>query len=404
MFFVTSGVTIEDRHGGTKPTISLPAAGLPYVEALSTRRHDAGAVGQTTLADRYVLVGRFAVAEQRHGHQFGEVFEHDRHRSAFGEVTIRGTFRRNTWVGGVALEHEAYAARELPQFNYSFSVPGVFIQDDLDVAKWLSLSASSRFDHHNAYGTFLSPKLSALFRAGAWTSRISVGTGFFGPSPLTEETEASGLSRLTIPRPLLAEEGRSQSIDLSRSHGPLTYTLTLFASQVSNPIHAERRVSGVVLTNLQEPSTNRGIELLGTWRHELLSVTGTYTYVRARETVGHVGEDVPLTPRHSAGIVGMWEREGVGRVGVECYYTGVQRLEDNPYRDRSEPYFVVGLLAEKVIGRLRLFVNGENLNDVRQTQWDPLIRPTRASDGRWTVDAWAPLDGRNINGGVRVAF
>jgi hypothetical protein len=25
-------------------------------------------------------------------------------------------------------------------------------------------------------------------------------------------------------------------------------------------------------------------------------------------------------------------------------------------------------------------------------------------DGRWTVDAWAPLDGRNINGGVRVAF
>jgi len=25
-------------------------------------------------------------------------------------------------------------------------------------------------------------------------------------------------------------------------------------------------------------------------------------------------------------------------------------------------------------------------------------------DGRWTVDAWAPLDGRVINGGVRFVF
>jgi iron complex outermembrane receptor protein len=40
----------------------------------------------------------------------------------------------------------------------------------------------------------------------------------------------------------------------------------------------------------------------------------------------------------------------------------------------------------------------------KQTNWDPLLRSTRGIDGRWTVDAWAPLDGRNINGGVRVQF
>jgi iron complex outermembrane receptor protein len=53
---------------------------------------------------------------------------------------------------------------------------------------------------------------------------------------------------------------------------------------------------------------------------------------------------------------------------------------------------------------VRLFLNAENLGGVRQTRWDPLLRPTPAADGRWTVDAWAPLDGRVINGGVRVAF
>jgi outer membrane receptor for ferrienterochelin and colicins len=41
---------------------------------------------------------------------------------------------------------------------------------------------------------------------------------------------------------------------------------------------------------------------------------------------------------------------------------------------------------------------------VRQTKWDPLLRPSRGVDGRWTVDGWAPVDGAVLNGGVRVGF
>ena len=173
---------------------------------------------------------------------------------------------------------------------------------------------------------------------------------------------------------------------------------------MNHPIHVDYGDNSLVLTNLTEPTNNAGVELLGTLRHEPFSLTASYTYVRSREEVSGALDDVPLTPRHSAGLVGMWEREDVGRVGIEWYYTGVQRLEHNPYRESSEPYMIVGLLAEKQFGRLRLFVNGENLTGVRQTKWDPLLRPERAPDGRWTVDAWAPLDGRTVNGGIRVMF
>jgi iron complex outermembrane receptor protein len=258
-------------------------------------------------------------------------------------------------------------------------------------------------DVHNEYGTFFSPRVSALARAGRWTSRLSVGTGFFGPTPLTEETEAAGLTRLTILQPIKAERGLSASFDLSRTDGPLSYTATLFTSRVNDPMHVERSPS-YVLSTLPDPTTNVGLELLGTLRRAPVSVTATYTYVRARETVDAVQQDVPLTPRHSAGIVGMWEKEDVGRAGMEWYYTGRQSLEENPYRAVSEPYMILGLLAEKQFGRIRLFINGENLSGVRQTRWDPLLRPARAADGRWTVDAWAPLEGRNINGGLRVRF
>ena len=403
-FFATAGVTVEDRNGGTKSGTILPAAGVPYVEALDTRRFDVGVVGQTLVAKQYVVVGRFSLARQHHDHQFGEIIERDQHESTFAELTIRGARGPNTWVGGIAMEREAYRPRDVAVFGYTFTVPGIFVQDDIDVSQWLSLSASGRLDHHSTYGTFFSPRFSALVRSGAWNSRLSLGTGFFGSSPLTEETEAAGLSRLKIPRPLLAEEGRSASLDVGRTDGPRSYTLTLFRSQVNHPIHVEQTAQGLTLTNLAEPTLNIGLEGLATWRQAPYSVTTTYTYVRAREAMNGAREDVPLTPRHSVGVVGMWERENVGRLGVEWYYTGVQQLEHNPYRDRSEPYFVLGLLAERQVGHIRLFINGENLNDVRQTRFDPLIRPTRAGDGRWTVDAWAPLEGRNINGGIRFLF
>ena len=402
-FFATTGFTYEDRDGGTPDGQVLAATGQPYVEALETRRYDAGALAQFVFKARYVVTLRAAVARQSHDHQFGEVIERDRHDTVFGEVAVRGTAGQHTWVAGLALERDAYTARDVPRFDYTFTVPGAFAQYDIAASRHISLSASARLDAHSEYGTFFSPRVSALAHAGRWTSRLSVGTGFFGPTPITEETEAAGLTHLEVRQPVEAERGLSASFDVSRTDGPMSYTATLFASRVNDPLHVERSPS-YALSTLPDPTTNTGLELLATLRKEPFSVTATYTYVRARETVDAIERDVPLTPRHSAGIVGMWEAEDVGRVGIEWYYTGRQSLEENPYRVVSEPYMIVGLLAEKQFGRIRLFVNGENLTGVRQTRWDPLLRTTRAADGRWTVDAWAPLEGRNVNGGLRVRF
>ena len=402
-FFATAGATYEDRRGGTLDGLPLPATGQPYVEALDTKRYDAGAVGQFLIDNRYVVTARAAFARQSHDHHFGEIGERDRHDTAFGELAVRGSRGRQTWVAGLAFERDAYLPHDVRRFEYAFTVPGAFAQYDVDVRRSLSVSASGRIDVHSEYGTFFSPRVSALARAGEWTSRFSIGTGFFGPTPLTEETEAAGLSRLAIEAPLEAERGVSASWDLSRTEGPLSYTATVFASRIVDSVHVARSRS-YVLRNLTDPTTNIGLELLATFRREPFALTATYTYVRARETVDGNEQDVPFTPRHSAGAVGMWEEEDVGRVGLEWYYTGRQALEENPFRATSEPYMILGLLAERQFGRVRLFINGENLTGVRQTRWDPLVRPSRATDGRWTVDAWAPLEGRNVNGGVRVRF
>lgn len=399
---LTGGATYENRSGGGM----VPGAAVPYIEALRTQRYDFGGSAQWTLEKRFVLAARFSVSEDDHRHEFGaDDLERDRHELLFGEASIRGTAGKNVWLVGAAAERDAFRPRDVPRFAYTYTAPGVFVQDDFNFASWLSVSGSARVDHYKQFGTFFSPRLSALLRKSGWSSRLSAGQGFFAPTPLTEETESAGLARLSLPVPLRAERGRSASADLTRGFGPVSVTGTLFASDIDHPVYVDRG-SIYQIINATGPTKNRGAELLATLRKAPFTVTGSYTYVRASEVEPGTGRaEVPLTPRQSLGITGMWEKEDVWRVGLECYFTGEQRLEYNPYRDSSLPYVLVGAMAERrVSAHMKLFLNLENLTNVRQTRWDPLLLPAQAVDGRWTVDAWAPLDGRVVNGGARFTF
>ena len=400
---LTGGFTFEHRDGGTLPGRGLPATGAAYIESLHGTRVDIGGTSQFLLANRYVASFRGSYSTQYHRHLFGDDLERDRHDLLFGEASLRGTVARHTWVAGAAMERDAYRPEDVPQFRYTYWNPGIFAQDDIQARSWLSFSVSARADFHSQYGTLFSPRIAALLHGHGWTSRLSVGQGFSAPSALTEETEAAGLKRLVIARPLRVERGRGLTFDFSKSWKAFTATTTVFASNVHHPVCVEQTVA-YTLRNLDESTRNLGVESIGTWHKGQFSATGSYTWTRAEEQPGAIRQDVELTPRHSAGLVGTWERERSARIGLEAYYTGTQRLEDNPYRTESKPYVLFGFLLEKQFGRLKAYVNAENLGGMRQTKYDPLLRPTRGVDGRWTTDAWAPLDGRVFNGGVRVSF
>jgi outer membrane receptor protein involved in Fe transport len=215
------------------------------------------------------------------------------------------------------------------------------------------------------------------------------------------------LSRLEPLAGLDAETAQTASLDFAYASGAFEVGLTLFGSEIDDAVRLQAvSADRVRLINADGKTRTSGLEALLRWRQGAYVVTTSYLYVDASEpdACGAARRTVPLTPRHSAGLVAMWEQHDRGRVGLEIYYTGLQPLEDNPYRSESEPYFEIGLLGEIVLGRYRLFLNLENLLGVRQTKEDPLLRLQRAADGRWTVDAWAPLEGFVANAGIRVRF
>ncbi|HEX2187326.1 MAG TPA: TonB-dependent receptor [Longimicrobiaceae bacterium] len=398
----TVGATAEERDGGGR----VPG-GAAFAEALETARLDGGTVGRFLLAGDRLLTVRGSGMVQRHAHRFGGVRERDLHATWFAEAALGGASGAHTWVVGAALQRESYDARDVAGFDYAFTVPALFAQDDFRPAEWLALTASARLDAHSEYGTFFSPRVSALLRpVEGWSLRASAGTGFFAPTPFTEETEAVGLARLQPLEDLRAERARTASLDLGRTAGEWELNATLFGSVVDAAVQLRGLDGGSVLRLENVPGATRtwGTELLARWHRGPLHATATHAWIHSTEPDPERGgrRDAALVPRHAAGVVGMWEDEGNGRVGVEVYYTGRQALEDNPYRAESRRYVVVGMLVERRVGRARVFLNAENLGDARQTRWDPLLLPARSAEGRWTTDAWAPLEGRTLNGGVRL--
>ncbi len=406
--FATFGALDEDRRGGTMPSGTMPD-GRPHPENLMTRQFDAGLVGRFLIPGGRVVSVRGSGVSQRHDHTFGGVLERERAGTSFGEISVTGTTVANTWVAGGALQHETFRPLDVPRFKYAYTIPGLFGQDDLVLARWLTVSGSARIDRHSAFGAFFSPRLSLLLRPGAqWMARVSGGRGHFAPSPFTEETDATGLSILAPLHGVRPEDATSISTDLTWRKAPLELTTTVFHSSIEGAQVFRKMTGGpyaAQIVNAETPTRTTGAEFIARYHEDDLDIIATHMFLRSSE-VGEEGNgrrDVPLNPRQTASFDILWESP-IGNLGFEVFYTGRQEVEDDPYRLHGRPYTLYGLIFTRNVGRALVYVNTEDLADVRQTRYDPLVRPVPLRDGRWTTDAWAPLEGRSLNAGLRFRF
>lgn len=402
--FLTAGITNEDREGGTLPGRVLPD-GTTFAEALHTRRLDGGLVSHWLLADGLILNGRASFTRNRLDRRFGAQRTASTQMTIFGEAALSGSAGGHSWVLGLAYEHDALAVATVPGVSFSYDVPAVFAQDEFAAASWLRVAASARLDAHNNYGTFLSSRLSALLRRpeSEWSLRASIGGGFSAPTPSVDEIEATGLSALLPLRGLRAERAVTESLDAKWADGGWDVNASLFNAEIRYPLMAQS-AAGRRLDLVNAPGLWRapGAELLLRYVTGPQQIIGSWSYIDATEAAASgLRQQAPLVPRQSAELAGIVANEKRGRIGLEVGYTGRQAVDNDPYRSVSEPYFEVNGLAELRIGSFSIFLNAINLTDVRQTHFDPLIRPGLGPGGNPITDVWAPLDGRIFNLGCR---
>jgi len=402
----TAGVTAENREGGTIAGRTAPD-GRPFVETLDTRHADTGAVAKWFVGRALVAIrGSFVRSAQ--DRVFGAARENGTRQAWFTEASVTGSRGRHTWVAGAAFQQDRHDSPDLPEFNFSFSAPAAFAQDEIRIGPRLTLAGSVRVDAHSEYGTLFSPRASLLARPNdEWVLRASAGGGSYAPTPFTEETDETGLSRLQPLVGIRAERARGGVLDATFHRGAFEVSGTVFASQVERPVQLKTLgPESVAFENAPEPTRTHGTELIVRFRHEgfLAMLTHAWTVSTEIDVDSGARRDVPLTPKNYGSLNLIWEKEGVGGVGLEAYAFGRQPLEDDPSLDSGRPYVLIGGLVRRRFGKFLVYFNAENLLDVRQTREEAMVLPARRPDGRWLVDAWAPLDGRVFNAGVRVFF
>jgi iron complex outermembrane receptor protein len=403
---LTFGAAAERRHSGFVGA----TARAHYRVVASTNRADVGLIVHEVNRSGDVVSIRSSVNQQWQDRQFGDSTESDRRCTVFLEATVARSYGKLQALFGASVQEDGLASKLLANARYQFLTSSLFAQETFEPNDRLSVSGTARVDHHNRYGTFLSPRLSALFRIGeGWAARASAGQGVFAPTSLVEEADVVGLARVRGFNELSAEKVKQASADLTRTAGAFEVTGTFFKSELAHAVVVrESSANGtIVLLNAPIPTRTSGASLYAVYNHDPAAVTALYGYTRSREWSPDKGRvvEAALTPQHSAGLDFAIDADDTGtRAGLEVFYTGKQSVEDNPYRTVSTPYTTFGVLVEQKIGHASLFVNGENLTGVRQTHFDPLLLPEQTSTGKWTTSQWAPLEGRVFNAGVLVSF
>jgi outer membrane receptor for ferrienterochelin and colicins len=409
--FVTGGATAEDREGGEDQHLVNVDGISPYVERVATRRGDVGAVAHRLVGGGALLQLRASANVDRKSRRFGFDPEHVTRSTGFAELSVAGARGAHDLLAGAALDADAARVTEYRPLDYTFTTASLFAQDAWRPTSRVSLTGSARLDAHSRYGARVSPRASLLVKlGGGWNARASATHGFYAPTPFVEEAEAVGVRRVRGFDALDAELADYGALDLNGTAGPLELNGTLFASRVSHQVVADedRAAPGTLrLANAEARARSRGAELFAVYDAEPFLVTALYTLTAAREPAAAAGDatrEAPYTPRQAGGLDMTWEDAERGLwIALEGFYTGPQALDDDPYRERGRPYTVVGLLVSQRVGRYKVFFNVDNLTDVRQSRWSPIVLPARSPGGRRTTNPWAPIEGRVLSAGVRVS-
>ncbi len=404
--FVTAGAGLDDRNGGALGAVRAPD-GSTFREGLRSTRADLGATSRLPMSNGGSLSLRVAVANTDRERTFGSgAREDDRATTGFAELTRSFESDSRVLVLGGAVQLDDYENQLNDRVDHRWVIPGAFATLERGVGP-LTMSASARVDAHPDAGTQATGRFALLAKpATGWSVRGSIGNGFAAATGRTEETEAIGLRAVRITRALDPERSVGAMLDVNGTLVGTELLVTAYGSTIEHAVQLTATAAdprAALLVNADGATRVAGVEALAVWRFSLGKFIANYGYSRGSrpDAMTGVRELLPLLPRHRLGGDLMLEKANVWRAGIEGTWYAEQPLDDNPYRTRSKPYTYMMAIVARQLGAVEIVANFENLLNVRQTDTDPLVRPSPGMGGRWTTDVWAPLEGFMANVAVR---
>jgi iron complex outermembrane receptor protein len=326
--------------------------------------------------------------------------------ASFSEAIYAFEMVKTFWIFGANLVTENFR-ENLPANpfirDYQNITLGGFTQNTLEINSKLAMESGLRTDYNPKYGTFVLPRFSLLFKPGKKLSgRLGGGLGYKLPTIFTEEAEALTFQNvLPLDRNSEPERSLGSNFDINYKTiiaNKVTFSINqlFFYTQLSNALVLSQNIpSGTwFIENADGTVDSRGFETNIKFTFGDFKLFLQYAYIDAKLNYANINNQKPLTPKHNAGAVLMFEQHGKWRVGFETYYTGQQFLSDY---NKTRDYWIIGLMALRELKHFSLFLNFENFIDTRQSRYQEIVQPP--INNPTFAEIWAPTDGFVVNGG-----
>ena len=106
----------------------------------------------------------------------------------------------------------------------------------------------------------------------------------------------------------------------------------------------------------------------------------------------------PLTSKHIVSFFAGYESKRFG-LGVDCYYFSPVKLSDGSLGKRM---WELGINGQVNFRYVLIFANLENILDMRQTTYGPIVQPSPTYGTPRFKEIYAPLEGRFFNTGIKI--
>lgn len=353
---------------------------------------------------------------------FGRSDYNARQLGFYGNAIFQSQIGNTSHVynAGVSLMYDDYdeSFRDTT-FNRIESVPGVFAQYTYNPNEKLSIIAGIRADHHNKYGTMITPRFH--FKVNLFEKTVlrgSVGKGYRSASVLAENSGMLVSSRQLVFREDFKMEeawnyglNLTQTIALSEKRDMVIsadYYRTDFINQVI--VDLDQAADRIVIYNLDGESYSNSFQInaeIGLF--ERFDVTAAYRLNDTRVTTAGELRERPLVSRNK-GLLTLsyatrfdkWKFDFTGQYnGATRLPLGIEFPDHLGYEGGYSPdYFTIHTQVTRKFKKWDAYIGVENLTGF--TQKHPILGYDAPFERGFDAGSiWGPLLGRMFYAGIR---
>lgn len=306
-------------------------------------------------------------------------------------------------------------------FNRTEIIPGAFLEYSWTHREKFSVVAGARADHHNLFGTFISPRLHTKYNFTPLSVlRLSGGRGFRSPvlfaeniSPLASSREVKVLETPEAEVSWNAGASFLQKFTLAgmEGHFNIDYFYTWFENQLI--IDMDHSARELLFYNLDGQSFSHSLQADFLIEPvERFEVKLAYKRYEVRTTYRTQGlHDRPFVPRDRALInLAYNTKYDIWKFDFTTNWYGISRVPstvENPVEhqrpDQSPTYFMLSAQITRTFKFGEIYLGGENLLNFKQAR--PIIDPENPFGEVFDASMiWGPIAGRIIYVGFRTNF